>query len=106
MNLLHLLSIMLSSFWFWADVFLGVSGGVLVWWGLNVEKAGEKMLPPSDFRPDVFNDIAEAAKSKMERGLRILKIGFIFEVAAALGISVISGLEIVDLTDKASVANL
>jgi hypothetical protein len=106
MNLLHLLHVMVSSFWFWADVILGVSGGAVVWWGLNVEKAGEKMLLPSDFNPDIFNDIVQAAKSKMDRGWFILKIGIIIEVVAALGISVISGLETAELTDQSAIANL
>lgn len=97
---------MVSSFWFWADVFLGISGGLLVWWGLDMEKAGEKMLPPSDFRPDIFHDIVTNAKSKMDRGWLILKIGIVIEVVAAFGISVISGLEIADLTDKSAAAML
>jgi hypothetical protein len=105
MNLSHLLPEMVSSPWFWADVALGVSGGLVVWWGLKVEKAGEKLLPPSDFRPDMYDDIVQIAKRKMERGWRILMIGIVFEVVAALGISVISGLEIADLSDQTAIAN-
>jgi hypothetical protein len=95
---------LLSSLWFWLDFFLSISGGIIVWRGLLIEKRAEQMLPPSDFRPDIFGDIVEKYKSEVERGWRILMIGIIVEVIAALGISVISGLEIASLNDKAELA--
>jgi hypothetical protein len=74
------------------------------WRRLLIEKRAEKMLPPKDFRPDIFGDIVEKYKSEVERGWRILMVGIIVEVIAALGISVISGLEVASLNDKAEQA--
>ena len=90
--------------WFWADIILSVTGGLIVFWGLVIEKRAEKYSPPADFKPDIFADIADAQKAELERGWRILMLGIVFEVVAALGISVISSLEIADLTDKAEQA--
>ena len=47
---------LLSSPWFWLDIFLSISGGIIVWWGLRVEKKAENLLPPEDFKPDLFDD--------------------------------------------------
>jgi hypothetical protein len=91
---------LISSPWFWADIVLSVSGGVIVYWGLIVEKKAEKNLPPEDFNPDIFEDILALQKKEVERGWRILMTGIVVEVVAALGISVISSLEIANLTDK------
>lgn len=91
---------LLSSPWFWADVALSISGGLLVYLGLKLEKEAEKLIPPSDFKPDVFEDVLRPLKQKMERGWRILMTGIVLEVIAAFGISVISGLEMADLTEK------
>jgi hypothetical protein len=55
---------------------------------------------------DIFSDLVEQYRSEIERGWRILMRGIIIEVVAALGISIISGLEIADLTDKSAAANL
>lgn len=96
---------LISSPWFWADVVLSVAGGLIVYWGLSVEKKAEKFMPPADFRPDIFEDVIKLQKSELERGWRILMTGIVVEVVAALGISIISGLEIADLTDQASIAN-
>jgi hypothetical protein len=95
-----------SSPWFWADVFLSVAGGIIVYWGLSIEKKAEKLIPPADFKPDIFKGVLESQKSEMERGWRILMAGITVEVVAALGISIISGLEIADLTEKSAAANL
>jgi len=97
---------LVSSPWFWADIILSISGGLIVAWGLAVEKKAEKKIPPPDFRPDIFADIAEAQKREVERGWKILMTGIVFEVVAAFGISVISGLEIADLKDKSAAATL
>jgi uncharacterized membrane protein len=91
---------LISSPWFWADVFLSVSGGVLVFIGLRIEKAAEKKQYFG-----AFTDEVQSQRAKAERGWRILMLGIVVEVIAALGISVISGLEIADLTEKSSVAN-
>jgi hypothetical protein len=48
---------MLQSPWFWIDVILSISGGVIVWWGLKVERDAETLIPPDSFKPDIFNDI-------------------------------------------------
>jgi hypothetical protein len=92
---------LISSPWFWADVVLSVSGGVLVYLGLRMEKAAEK----KEYL-DAFVDDVQSRKLKSERGWRILMAGIIVEVVAALGISIISGLEIADLTDKSADAKL
>lgn len=71
-----------------------------MYWGLLIEKKAEKRIPPEDFRPDIFEDVVKSQKSELERGWRILMTGIIFEVVAAFGISLVSGLEIADLSDK------
>ena len=96
---------LISSPWFWADIILSVTGGAIVWWGLSIEKKAEKLLPPADFKPDIFDNIVERQKKEVERGWRILMTGIVVEVFAAFGISVISGLEIADLKVKAAGAN-
>jgi len=58
------------------------------------------MLPPESFKLDIFGDIIEKYKAEVERGWRILMIGIIVEVVAALGISIISGLESAVLNEK------
>src|ERR1700690_4195553 len=103
---MNLLLKLISSPWFWADVFLSISGGLLVAWGLWLEKRAEKHIPPTDFHPDIFGDVVKLQKIKEQRGWRILMTGIIVEVVAALGISVISGLEIADLSDQSAAANL
>lgn len=75
-------------------------------WGLSIEKKAEKLLPPQDFKPDIFDSIIEAQKKEVERGWRILMVGVVVEVVAALGISIISGLEIADLSEKTAAAHL
>lgn len=101
---MELLLRMFCSPWFWAEVVLSVSGGLVVYYGLKVEKAAEKHMPPQDFKPDVFEDIVEVQKRKLERGWKILMTGIVMEVIAALGISIISGLESANLTEKADLA--
>ncbi len=66
-----------------------------------MEKAAEKKEYFGAFTDDV-----KLLKLKAQRGWRLLMIGIVVEVVAALGISVISGLEIADLTDKSAAANL
>lgn len=102
----HLLLEMLLSPWFWLNILLSVAGGVIVYVGLKTEKAGEKMLIPPDLKPGIFSDIEEVARSKIELGWRILMTGIAFEVVAAFGISVISGLEIASLSDQTAAAQL
>ena len=97
---MHLFLRLISSPWFWADVLLSVSGGVLVYLGLRLEKAAEKKEYPG-----AFVDEVKSRKLKAERGWRILMVGIVVEVVAAFGISVISGLEIADLSDKSAAAN-
>src|SRR6266571_3007279 len=103
---MNLILKLFSSLWFWADILLSVSGGVIVYWGLRVEKKAERKMPPADFNPDIFDDVVESQKSELERGWRILMTGIVVEVVAALAISVISSLEIADLNDKSAAANL
>ena len=98
---MHLFLKLLSSPWFWLDVVLSMSGGIVVYWGLRVEKRAEELIPPSEFKPDLFEEVIETQKKEIERGWRILMVGIVMEVIAALGISIMSGLEIADLTDKA-----
>lgn len=91
--------------WFWVDILLSVSGGVVVWWGLMIEKRAEKLAIPSDFKPDLFRDVTEKQKIELERGWRILMAGIAIEVIAAFGISIMSGLEIANLNDKSAQSN-
>ena len=99
MNLLMRLA---SSPWFWVDMALSVTGGIIVYWGLAVEKKAEKLLPPENFKPaaDLYADIIQTQKSELERGWRLLMTGIVFEVVAAFGISIISGLEIAEATER------
>jgi len=90
---------LVSSPWFWLDIALSVTGGIIVWWGLKIEKRAEKLMPPESFKPDLFEDIISNQKAELDRGWRILMFGILFEVVAAFGISVISGLEIADLSE-------
>ena len=103
---MNLVCKLLASPWFWLDIVLSVIGGVIVYWGLLVEKKAEKLLPPEDFKPDIFADVIKAQKREVDRGWRILMTGIVLEVVAAFGVSIISGLEIADLKDKTSSANL
>jgi hypothetical protein len=105
---MNLIIQLVSSSWFWADVLLSVSGGVVVAWGLRIEKKAEEMMPPSDFGEsrNAFADIVEKQKREEERGWRILMTGIVMEVVAAFIISVISGLEIADSNSKSSAATL
>ena len=96
---------LISSVWFWVDVVLASCGGLVVYCGLKIEKEAERLLVPSDFRPDIFEDVIAPYKVKIERGWRILMTGIVMEVVAALIISVVSGLEIADANDQASKAN-
>jgi hypothetical protein len=98
---MNLLLKLISSPWFWADFVLSVIGGGLVFWGLKIEKDAEKKE-----NLDVFVDEVRARKLKSERGWRILMTGIVVEVVAALGISVISSLEIADLNDKTAASYL
>jgi hypothetical protein len=102
---MNLILKLIESPWFWADVVLSVIGGLLVYWGLLIEKESEKYIPPADFKRDIFDDIVKAQKSKLDRGWRILMAGIIIEVVAALLISIISGLEMASLNDKAEQAS-
>jgi len=102
---MNLLLELVSSPWFWVDILLSVTGGIVVYWGLLIEKRAEKYIPPESFKPDIFEDVVAAQKSELQRGWRILMTGIILEVVAALGISIISGLEVADLKDKTAAAN-
>ncbi len=94
----------ISSVWFWIDVLLATSGGLVVYWGLKIEKEAERLLVPADFKPDIFEDVIAPYKAKIERGWRILMTGIVMEVVAALILSVISGLEIASANDQAAKA--
>ncbi len=101
---MNLILKLFSSLWFWADILLSVSGGVIVYWGLRVEKKAERKMPPADFNPDIFDDVVESQKSELERGWRILMTGIVVEVVAALSVSVISSLEIAESNERAQIA--
>ncbi|MBI5774303.1 MAG: hypothetical protein HZA89_11240 [Verrucomicrobia bacterium] len=86
---------LISSPWFWLDVVLSIVGGILVFWGLKLEKMAE-----SDEYLDAFVDGVKSKKLQAQRGWRILMTGIVVEVVAALGVSIISGLEIAVLNEK------
>jgi len=48
------LQMLISSPWFWASLALSGLGGVIVAWGLRVEKLAERKLPPADFKTDIL----------------------------------------------------
>ena len=91
---------------FWVDIFLAIIGGLIVYWGLRVEKNAEKLLPPTDFNLDIFGDIKEKQQAEIDRGWKILMTGIVVEVIAALLISIISGLEVANANEKSASANL
>jgi hypothetical protein len=95
---------LISSPLFWLDIALSVSGGVLVYWGLRIEKNAEKQLPPEDFSEHVFRDVIDKQRGEIERGWRILMTGIVIEVVAALAVSVISGLEMAEANERSKVA--
>ena len=97
---------MISSGWFWAEVALSISGGLIVWYGLRIEKRAERKLSPADLSPEVFQDGILTLKRELERGWRILMTGIVVEVVAAFGITVLSGLEVAALNDEAAKARL
>ena len=101
---MHVLLKLISSPWFWSDIVLSVAGGIIVCWGLRIEKKAEKLLPPEDFEPDLYADVIIRQKREIDHGWRILMTGIVFEVIAALGISIISGIEMANLDDEASLA--
>lgn len=89
-----LLQKVLCSWLFWVDVILSVTGGLIVYWGLKIEKDAERRLPPDDFNPDIFENVVSLLKKEIEKGWRILMIGIALEVVAALGVCIISGFEV------------
>jgi hypothetical protein len=95
---------LLESPWFWLDVFLSVFGGLIVWRGLSIESNAETLLPPDSFRRDIFGDIIERYRSEIKHGEKLVRIGVIIEVVAALGISIVSGLESATLSERTSQA--
>jgi hypothetical protein len=103
---MNLIVQLVCSPWFWVSVFLSISGGIVVAWGLAVEKQAEKLMPPDNFKPDVFYDIVKVIKKKEERGWKILMTGIVMEVVAALLVSIISGLEVAGLNQKAEDATV
>jgi hypothetical protein len=95
---------LLESPWFWVNVFFSVFGGIIVWRGLSIEANAEKLLPPDSFKADIFGDIIDRYKLEIRRGEKLVKAGVIIEVIAALGISIISGLESAALGERTSQA--
>ena len=88
----HLVAHLVSSHWFWLELFLAVIGGIIYFWGHWIEKRAARFLPPESFKNDIFGDIVLRYKTEMERGWKILMSGIAFEVIAAFGITVHSGL--------------
>jgi hypothetical protein len=83
---------LISSGWFWLELFIAVIGGVIYFWGHWIERRAERFLPPESFRDDIFGDIVLRYKTEMERGWKILMFGIAFEVIAAFAITVSAGL--------------
>jgi hypothetical protein len=101
---MHSILKLLSSPWFWLDVAFSISGGLVVWRGLIIENRAEKLMPEDDEKHNIFEKIIERQRKEIKRGWRILMTGIIMEVIAALAVSVISGLQNAELTDKAELA--
>jgi hypothetical protein len=99
---MNLITALVSSLWFWIDVFFSVVGAVVVYWGLKIGGEAEHLIPPSDFKKDIFGDIVNRQKEIMERGHRIVMAGVVIEAVAALLLSVFSGLAIADSKERAT----
>jgi hypothetical protein len=94
---------LISSGWFWLELFIAVIGGVIYFWGHWIERRAERFLPPESFRDDIFGDIVLRYKTEMERGWKILMFGIAFEVIAAFAITVSAGLERVDSKERTAI---
>lgn len=99
---MHLLIKLISSPWFWVDVFFGTIGALIVVKGLTLESRAEKLEIPEDFKPDLFQDIINRQKALLRRGEKLVLIGCLIEAIASFVLSIISGLEIADLNDNAA----
>jgi hypothetical protein len=99
---MHLLVKLVWSPWFWADVFFSVIGAVIVYRGHKISLDAEKLIPPQDFKKDIFGDIVIRYKEIMDKGHRTVMIGVVIEAIAALVLSVLSGLAIADSNERAA----
>jgi hypothetical protein len=98
---MHSLEKLISDPWFWVTVGFSVFGALVVYLGLKVGTDAEKLLPPPDFKKDIFGDIVKPYKAKMDFGHKIVMAGVAIEAVCALAVCVISGLENADLKEKA-----
>jgi hypothetical protein len=97
---------LVSDPWFLVTVFVSVIGALVVLWGLKIGGDAEKLLPPTDFKEDIFGDIVKRYKAKMDFGHEIIMVGVAIEAICALAVCIISGLENADLKDKSTASNL
>jgi hypothetical protein len=82
---------LISSPWFWVDAFFSIVGGIIVWYGLVLEKSSE--IPE---RFEAFTEQEKTRRSTANKGAMLVRVGIIVEVISALGISVLSGLQMAD----------
>src|SRR6267142_3200453 len=100
---MHSLEKLISDPWFWVTVGFSVFGALVVYVGLKFGADAERLLPPSDFKEDIFGDIVKRYKAKVDFGHKIVMAGVAIEAICALAVCVISGLENADLKEKAEV---
>jgi hypothetical protein len=99
---MNLIVKLISSPWFLLELILASIGGLVVFWGLWIEKRAEALLPPETFKKDIFGDIVAKYKAEMERGWRWLMVGIAIEVLCALAMTMLSGLEVANSNERAA----
>ena len=101
---MHSIVVLISDPWFWITVFVSVVGAFVVLWGLKIGADAEKLIPPADFKKDIFADIVKQYKTKMDFGHKIVMIGVAIEAICAFAVCVISGIENAGLKQESSIA--
>jgi hypothetical protein len=96
----------ISSPWFWVDVFFNVVGAAVVFIGLRIGASAERLIPPTDFKPDIFADLVTRYRALMDRGHRIVMVGVAIEAVCGFLLCVIAGFAVADSSEKTASALL
>jgi len=59
-------------------IFFAMVGGILVFWGLRIEKMAE-----NDLSPDIFSEEEKSRRLKAKRGWKLLMLGVFIEILVA-----------------------
>jgi hypothetical protein len=102
---MHSLEKLISDPWFWVTVGFSIFGALVVYVGLKIGADAEKLLPPSDFKEDIFGDIVKRFKAKVDFGHKIVMAGVAIEAICALAVCIITGLENANLKEKSEEIN-